>query len=73
MTLRISYDEGKTWAVTKVLHDGPAAYSDITLLKTGELGLFYEAGIKSPYEGIVFEKKKQLSDFDFRQLPQGKN
>lgn len=56
MTLRISYDEGKTWAVSKVLHDGPAAYSDITLLKTGELGLFYEAGIKSPYEGIVFER-----------------
>jgi sialidase-1 len=56
MTLRLSYDEGKTWAVTKVLHEGPAAYSDLTLLKSGELGLFFEAGIKSPYEGIVFQK-----------------
>ncbi len=55
MTLRISYDEGKTWAVTKLLHTGPSAYSDITLLKTGELGLLFEAGVKSPYEGIVFK------------------
>lgn len=56
MTLRISYDEGKTWTVSKVLHHGPAAYSDITILPSGELGCFYEAGIDSPYEGIVFEK-----------------
>lgn len=56
MTLRISYDEGKTWSVTKVLHEGPSAYSDITLLKSGELGLFYEAGMRIPYEGIVFQK-----------------
>lgn len=56
MTLRLSYDEGKTWAVTKVLHEGPAAYSDIALLNTGELGCFYEAGFESPYEGIVFQK-----------------
>jgi sialidase-1 len=56
MTLRFSYDEGKAWPVTKVLHEGPAAYSDLTLLKTGELGCFYEAGLRSPYEGIVFQK-----------------
>ena len=58
MTLRISYDEGKTWAVSKVLHAGPAAYSDLSILATGELVCFYEAGEKSPYEGIVFEKVK---------------
>lgn len=55
MTLRASYDEGKTWPYSKVLHEGPAAYSDITFLPTGELGCLYEAGIKNPYEGIVFE------------------
>jgi len=55
MTLRISYDEGKTWSLSQVLHEGPAAYSDISILRTGELACFYEAGEKSPYEGIVFK------------------
>jgi sialidase-1 len=55
MTLRTSYDEGKTWPSSRVLHEGPAAYSDITLLSSGELGCLYEAGMQSPYEGIVFE------------------
>ena len=55
MTLRISYDEGKTWSLSQVLHDGPAAYSDLSVLRTGELACFYEAGKNSPYEGIVFK------------------
>jgi sialidase-1 len=56
MTLRLSYDDGKTWAISKVLHAGPAAYSDLAILPAGELACFYEAGEKSPYEGIVFRK-----------------
>ena len=55
MTLRISYDEGATWPVSKVLHEGPSAYSDIVRLRSGDVGVLYEAGKKSPYEGIVFE------------------
>jgi sialidase-1 len=55
MTLRISYDEGKTWPASRVLHEGPAAYSDLTVLPSGELGCFYEAGQLTPYEGIVFK------------------
>ena len=55
MTIRMSYDQGKTWPVSKVLHGGPAAYSDLTRLKSGDIGCLYEAGIKSPYEGIVFQ------------------
>lgn len=56
MTLRVSYDEGKTWAASKVLHPGPSAYSDLTRMKGGGIGCLYEAGKKSPYEGIVFRK-----------------
>jgi sialidase-1 len=56
LTLRISYDEGKTWAVSKVLHSGPSAYSDLTSLPSGDIGCLYEAGEKSPYSGIVFQK-----------------
>jgi len=56
MTLRISWDEGSSWARSMVLHDGPAAYSDMTRLSNGNLGCFYEAGHSSPYEGIVFQE-----------------
>jgi sialidase-1 len=55
MTLRLSYDEGKTWPVSKVLHTGPSAYSDLTILKGGDIGCLCEVGIKSPYEGIIFQ------------------
>jgi len=56
MTVRLSYDEGKTWPKTKVLHEGPSAYSCLTVLPDGEVGCLYEAGEKHPYETIVFEK-----------------
>jgi sialidase-1 len=55
MTLRISYDEGASWVKSKVLYSGVSAYSDLCKLPNGDIGCFYEAGIKSPYEGIVFE------------------
>lgn len=55
MTLRISYDDGRTWAVEKVVHAGPSAYSNLVKLPNGQLGLLYERGKKGPYETITFE------------------
>jgi sialidase-1 len=63
MTVRLSYDQGKTWAKKYVVHEGPAAYSNLVVLPNGNLGCFYEAGKASPYEGIMF---KELSFGDFR-------
>ena len=54
LTLRLSYDEGMSWTVSKVLHEGPAAYADITKMRWGKIGCLYEAGISSPYQGIIF-------------------
>lgn len=62
MTVKLSYDKGKTWKRKNVLHEGPAAYSNLVVLPNGNLACFYEAGINSPYEGIVF-KELLLSDF----------
>lgn len=56
MTVRISGDDGKTWPLKKLVYEGPSAYSCLTVLPNGSLGLFYEAGIQRPYEGIVFEE-----------------
>lgn len=63
MTVRISYDDGKTWPLKKVMHTGPSAYSDIGSLHNGNIACIYEGGQKSPYEGIAFEilSKKNFS------------
>ena len=55
LTLKISYDQAQTWSDSLLLHSGPAAYSDLTVIKKGRVGCLYEAGEESPYEGIVFE------------------
>ena len=56
MTIRVSRNNGKTWAFKKLLHAGPSAYSCLTVLPNGNIGCFYEAGLQKPYEGIVFEE-----------------
>jgi hypothetical protein len=53
MTLRASFDEGKSWTSSRVLHEGPSAYSDLAVLPDGRVACLYEAGEKSPYESIV--------------------
>jgi sialidase-1 len=56
MTVRLSRDEGKTWPVEKVLHEGPAAYSSLAVLPDGTIACLYERGEKSPYERIVLAR-----------------
>jgi sialidase-1 len=56
MTVRLSYDQGRTWKSAQVLHAGPSAYSNLVQLPNGNLACFYEAGVKSAYESIVFEE-----------------
>lgn len=52
LTVRGSFDDGRTWPVTFLLHAGPAAYSDLAVLADGRIACLYEAGEKSPYETI---------------------
>lgn len=56
LTLRRSDDGGTTWSAGVVLATGPAAYSDMTMLRGGYVGVLYETGDNSPYERIVFER-----------------
>lgn len=55
LTVRGSLDEGQSWPLARVLHEGPAAYSDLAILADGRIACLYEAGAKSPYESIVFQ------------------
>ncbi|MGC9318625.1 MAG: sialidase family protein [Armatimonadota bacterium] len=51
MTVRLSYDEGETWPVSRLVHPGPAAYSCLAALPDGRIGLLYE---RDGYRRISF-------------------
>ena len=43
LVIRYSEDEGVNWSTPKVIYQGEAAYSSITQLNNGNVGLLYEA------------------------------
>ncbi|GAB3024181.1 sialidase family protein [Niabella terrae] len=54
LTLKLSLDDCKSWSNSKLVYAGPGGYSSLSRLKDGQIGLFFEAGRKSPYEKMVF-------------------
>jgi len=56
MTVKASHDEGETWPIARVLHEGPSAYSCLAALPDGVIAILYEAGQADPYESIVFHR-----------------
>lgn len=65
MTVRISYDECKSWSDGKILYDGASAYSDLCVASDMTIGCLYECGKKSAYETIKYER------FDLEWLTDG--
>ncbi len=55
----LSYDEGKTWPISKEIHAGGSAYSNLVALPDGRIGLLYE---KDGYQTI------SLATFDLKWL-----
>jgi len=51
LTVRVSDDEGETWSAGKTIYAGSAAYSSLTVLQNGEIGLLFE---KNDYTQNVF-------------------
>jgi len=58
LRLRYSTDETKTWRDGPLIHEGPAAYSDMALLPDGQVGILFEAGVKGSkrYDRILFQR-----------------
>ena len=56
MTVKLSYDEARSWQVSNLVHEGPAGYSDLTVLQDMTVGLLYERGEKDYRENITFAK-----------------
>ena len=56
LTVRASFDEGRTWLVSRSLDPRPSAYSCLAVLPDRTIAVLYEAGDKRAYETIVFTR-----------------
>jgi sialidase-1 len=54
MTVRLSENDGRDWSASRVLFEGPSAYSSLAVLPDRTVGLLYERGDETPYERITF-------------------
>jgi sialidase-1 len=71
VTVRISYDEGASWPIKRVLDPGPSGYSDLAVLPDGTALCFYEASRNgssgAPAERLV------LARFNLEWLTEGQD
>ncbi len=44
LTVRMSYDEGRTWPISRLIEPGLAAYSALARLPDARIGVLYESG-----------------------------
>ncbi|MBM3724050.1 MAG: exo-alpha-sialidase [Acidobacteria bacterium] len=56
MTVKVSRDDGRSWSGGRVVHEGPAAYSSVIVLRDGSIGVLYERGEKYAAERITFAR-----------------
>jgi sialidase-1 len=69
VSVKLSYDEGKTWAVNRAVDPGWSAYSDIAVTKTGTILCFYGRGAKPGFAGDALT----LARFNLEWLTDGKD
>lgn len=65
VTVRWSQDNGATWAFSRLLDEGPSAYSSLTRLPDGRMGIVWESGSAVPYDRVQFAR------FDLQWLRDG--
>lgn len=56
LTVRLSRDDGGTWPVERLLHEGPSGYSAMAVLTDGTVGVLYERGEDTAFDMITFAK-----------------
>lgn len=44
MTVKVSFDEGKSWSISRQIRPGDSAYSDLVIQNDQNIGLLYEHG-----------------------------
>lgn len=56
MSIRVSLDEGLTWPYKRQIDLRSAAYSCMSILPDGDIGLFYETGAITSIDDLVFTR-----------------
>ncbi len=70
LAVRLSYDEGKTWPVSRVIRNGTGGYSSMTVLPDGSIGIVYETG--NVHDGVVeFLARIAFARFNLEWLSDG--
>ena len=52
----LSYDECRTWPISKLINEGPAGYSDLAIHADRSILCLYERGLKKYYERITLAR-----------------
>ncbi len=74
LTIRMSYDEGITWPVSKVIDPGIAGYSDLAVTPDGLIHCFYEGGSIDGTGGNHYKNTHMsVVSFDLKWLTDGKD
>ena len=66
LTIRISYDEAKTWAKSRMIREGPSMYSDLAITPEMQILCLYEVG-----KYASGDLKLMLARFNLEWLTQG--
>jgi len=69
VTVRLSYDEGKTWPFSRSVEPGWSSYSDIAVSQSGTILCFYGRAAKSGFAGDHLT----LARFNLEWLTEGKD
>jgi hypothetical protein len=68
LSVKLSYDEGRTWPVNRTVEAGPSMYSDIAVTKAGTILCFYGRGTKDGFAGEALT----LARFNLEWLTDGR-
>ncbi len=66
LTVRLSYDEGRTWPVARALEEGKAGYADLAVTKDGTVLCLYENG------PARYDDQISAARFNLRWLSEGR-
>ncbi len=69
LTVRLSLDNGQTWPIERIIRDGASAYSDLTVISDGQLGLLYEQGNDGGIYWVNFNLDWLVGDGDLERYP----
>ncbi|UCE46591.1 MAG: exo-alpha-sialidase, partial [Phycisphaerales bacterium] len=54
LEIRISYDEGVSFGISRTVYSGYAAYSDLVNIDSDRVGILWERGDTTSYQFITF-------------------